>query len=241
MGAKTERACLRKKLVSSISNRLAAFLYAPVEHIPLTDNPIFHIFWALLLELDLERPLTEIDKIRKIVNRDGPYYHVVPGSDNPYRDGYVTEPPKKPRASYLFFQSVYRSEYNRRYPDSSQSEIMTMLGDTWRAMSEAEQAPYIQLAQEEVARYEKEKALLEKAQRPNELWQPLRRCRLVLDRLSADSFAQIFLEPVNVNDFPDYTEYVDQPMDLGTIRSKLEKKKYQAPENFARDVRRVSA
>lgn len=181
----------------------------------------------------------DIERIRAMANRDGPYYPVVPGSDNPYRDGYVTEPPKKPRASYLFFQSVYRSEYNKRYPDSSQAEIMTMLGDTWRAMSETEQAPYIQLAQEEAAQHEKEKALLEKAQRPNELWQPMRRCRMVLDRLASDSFCQIFLEPVNLNDFPDYTEYVDQPMDLGTIRAKLEKKKYLAPENFARDVRKV--
>eukprot|EP00590_Aulacoseira_subarctica_P008985 CAMPEP_0172436642 /NCGR_PEP_ID=MMETSP1064-20121228/71832_1 /TAXON_ID=202472 /ORGANISM="Aulacoseira subarctica , Strain CCAP 1002/5" /LENGTH=1684 /DNA_ID=CAMNT_0013185059 /DNA_START=511 /DNA_END=5562 /DNA_ORIENTATION=- len=190
-------------------------------------------------DLDLERPLMDIERIRAMANRDGPYYPVVPGSDNPYRDGYVTEPPKKPRASYLFFQSVYRSEYNKRYPDSSQAEIMTMLGDTWRAMSETEQAPYIQLAQEEAAQHEKEKSLLEKAQRPNELWQPMRRCRMVLDRLASDSFCQIFLEPVNLNDFPDYTEYVDQPMDLGTIRAKLEKKKYLAPENFARDVRKV--
>ena len=62
---------------------------------------------------------------------------------------------------------------------------------------------------------------------------------MVLDRLSKDSFAEIFLEPVNLNEFTDYTEYVDTPMDLSTVRTKLMTKKYQGPENFARDMRKV--
>jgi hypothetical protein len=63
---------------------------------------------------------------------------------------------------------------------------------------------------------------------------------MVLDRLSKDSFAEIFLEPVDMEEFPDYEEMIDSPMDLGTIRQKLADKKYMAPENFARDVRKVS-
>ena len=62
---------------------------------------------------------------------------------------------------------------------------------------------------------------------------------VVLERLATDSFAGIFLEPVDPEDFPDYEEMIDNPMDLGTIRTKLETKKYQAPEQFARDMRRV--
>jgi Bromodomain len=62
---------------------------------------------------------------------------------------------------------------------------------------------------------------------------------MVLERLSNDGFATIFLEPVNTADFPDYEEIIDQPMDLGTVKKKLESKKYQAPEQFARDVRKV--
>lgn len=116
---------------------------------------------------------------------------------------------------------------------------MTILGDTWRNMSEQEQAPFIQLAQEEAQQHDKERSMMEKAQRPNEVWQPMRRCLMVLDRLSSDGFANIFLEPVDVHEFPDYEEIVDQPMDLSTIREKLKTKKYQAPENFARDMRRV--
>ena len=90
------------------------------------------------------------------------------------------------------------------------------------------------------AEYEKQRVLLEKAQRPTELWQPLRRCLMIVDRLSKDSFAEIFLEPVDVNEFPDYTEYVDSPMDLGTVRKKILNKKYMGPEQYARDMRKVN-
>lgn len=175
-----------------------------------------------------------------IANKDGPYYAVFDGCDNPYRDGYLTEPPKKPRPSYLFFQAAMRSYYVKRNPDASTSEFMGILGDSWKKLSEPEQAPFIQLAREEAERFEKERALMEKAQKPNEMWQPLRRCLMVLDRISSDSFAEIFLEPVDFDEFPDYEEMIDNPMDLGTIRQKLAAKKYQAPENFARDVRKVS-
>lgn len=180
-----------------------------------------------------------MEKLRRIVNSDGPYYPVVEGSTNPYRDGYITEPPKKPRASYLFFQCSLRPYYQKKNPDAGQSELMTLLGDTWRKMSEEEQAPFIQLAAEEAKQHDRERAMMEKAQKPNEVWQPLRRCLMVLDRLSNDGFANIFLEPVNTEDFPDYEEVIDQPMDLGTVRTKLGNKKYQMPENFARDMRRI--
>ena len=180
-----------------------------------------------------------LDKLRRIVNSDGPYYLVIEGSDNPYRDGYITEPPKKPRGSYLFFQGAMRSYFQKLHPKASQSELMTILGETWRNMSEQEQAPFLQLASEEAQQHEKERAMMEKAQRPNEVWQPMRRCLMVLDRLSSDGFANIFLEPVDVKEFTDYEDIVDQPMDLATVRQKLKTKKYQAPENFARDMRKV--
>ena len=180
-----------------------------------------------------------LEKIRKILQKEGPYYPVFENCNNPYRDGYLTHPPKKPRASYLFFQCAFRAQFQRKYKGASQGEIMTLLGDTWRSLSEKQQAPFLQLAKEESDQYEKERVLMEKAQRPNELWQPIRRCRMVLNRLVSDSYSTIFLEPVNLNDFPDYEDAIDQPMDLGTIRKKLDTKKYQAPEIFARDMRKV--
>lgn len=188
-------------------------------------------------ELDFSK--ITLEKLRSILSREGPYYPVVEGSNNPYRDGYVKEPPKKPRASYLFFQCTMRSYFQKKNPGAPQSELMTQLGEAWRGMSDEEREPYVQLANEEARQYEKERLLLEKAQRPNEVWQPMRRCREVLERLAKDSFADIFQEPVDLEEFPDYEEFIDSPMDLRTVREKLEHKKYQAPEQFARDMRRV--
>ena len=182
-----------------------------------------------------------LEKLRPIVAREGPYYPVVEGSTNPYRDGYVTEPPKKPRASYLFFQCTMRSYFQKKNPRAVQSELMTMLGNKWQTMSDADRQPFLVLAKEESKQFEKEKAMLAKAQKANEVWQPLRRCMQVVERLAKDSFADIFLEPVNLEDFPDYEDFIDTPMDLGTVRTKLQNRKYQAPEQFARDMRRVSS
>jgi hypothetical protein len=190
---------------------------------------------------DIDFVTIPMDKLRVLAKRVEPYYPVIEGSDNPYRDGYVTEPPKKSRASYLFFQCTMRSYFLRRNENASQAELMSILGEAWRNMSEAEQAPFVQLAKEEAEQYEKEKLLLEKAQKPNEVWQPMRRCLQVLDAMVSDGFSNIFLEPVDLKDFPDYEDIVDTPMDLGTVRKKLAGKKYAAPENFARDVRKVCA
>jgi Bromodomain/HMG (high mobility group) box len=192
--------------------------------------------WSGLDEIDYTK--LSVDRLRAIANRE-PYYPAFEGSDNPYRDGFIKEPPKKPRASYLFFQSCMRSFYGKRNPGSTQAEIMTLMGDVWRNLTDQDKEPFQQLAKEESERFDKERVMMEKAQRPNEVWQPLRRCRMVLDRLVSDSFSEIFLEPVDPEDFPDYEELIDSPMDLGTIREKLATKKYIVPEQFARDMRKV--
>jgi hypothetical protein len=180
-----------------------------------------------------------IDHLRRILNKEGTYYPIMEGCDNPYRDGYVTEPPKKPRASYLFFQATVRSYMGKQHPKAPQAELMVMLGEIWRAMDDNEKLPWLSLADEELKQYAKERVLLEKAQKPNGVWQPIRRCLQVLDRLCKDSFADIFLEPVNTDDFPDYDELIDVKMDLGTVRQRIASRKYQGPEQFARDMRRV--
>ncbi len=73
------------------------------------------------------------------------------------------------------------------------------------------------------------------------IWRPFTRCMRVLEKLEENSWCDIFREPVELEDFPDYTTIVDQPMDLGTIREKLESRNYRrnSPEEFARDVRQV--
>jgi hypothetical protein len=189
---------------------------------------------------DIDFSQLTIDQLKIIIGKEEPYYPKFEGCDNAYRDGLLTEPPKKPRASYLFFQCIMRSYFAMRNPGATNGELMTVLGEKWGSMSEENgQGPFLELAKEEVKLYEHERFLLEKAQKPNEMWQPIRRCRMIVDRLAQDGFANIFLEPVNLDDFPDYEEAIDIPMDLGTVRTKLLSKKYQMPEQFARDMRKI--
>ena len=181
-----------------------------------------------------------LEVLRRIVAKEDPYYPKHPDSDNPYRDGYFTEPPRKPRPSYLFYQGMYRSYFGKKYPKKALPEVMTLLGESWKNLTDARQMPYVIMANEEAAAFEREKALLEKAQRPTEMWQPIRRCHAVLDRLCDDPFATIFLEPVDTTVFTDYLDIVDSPMDLATARKRLmHTKNWQGPEVFARDVRKV--
>lgn len=56
---------------------------------------------------------------------------------------------------------------------------MTIIGNHWHSMTEEERQPFVELAKEEAKQYEREKALMERAQRPNEMWQPIRRCLMV--------------------------------------------------------------
>lgn len=128
----------------------------------------------------------------------------------------------------------------KKHPDISQPELMSLMGEVWRGLDDKERRCFQVLADEETTEYERQKILLDKAQKPNGVWQPIRRCKMVRDRLASDSFAEIFLEPVDLEEFPDYADAVDVMMDLGTVRDRLETKKYQAPEQFARDMRRVS-
>ena len=188
---------------------------------------------------DIDYSSLDIEKLRSIIDSEGPYFPRFEGSDNPYRDGYVKEAPRKPRASYLFFQGTMRGYFSLRNPNASQAELMTMMGNTWQTLSEDQRRPFVELAQQESKQYEKELAMIEKAQRPNEVWQPLRRCLMVLERLASDSFAEIFLEPVDIDEFPDYDEIIDSPMDLATVRTNIKTKKYMAPEQYARDMRKI--
>ncbi|XP_076860271.1 bromodomain and PHD finger-containing protein 3 isoform X2 [Brachyhypopomus gauderio] len=50
--------------------------------------------------------------------------------------------------------------------------------------------------------------------------------RSTLDQLQEKDSAQIFAEPVDIKEVPDYLEFISQPMDFSTMKSKLEAHKY---------------
>ncbi|PKA58947.1 Transcription factor GTE4 [Apostasia shenzhenica] len=66
-----------------------------------------------------------------------------------------------------------------------------------------------------------------------------RSCRDLLSKLMKHKHGWVFNAPVDVKklNIPDYHSIIKHPMDLGTIRSRLNKNWYKNPEEFAEDVR----
>ncbi|XP_076889887.1 uncharacterized protein LOC143540793 [Bidens hawaiensis] len=58
----------------------------------------------------------------------------------------------------------------------------------------------------------------------------------ILDRLQKKDTHAVFSEPVDPVELPDYHEIIEQPMDFGTIRSKLDKGLYSNLEELEADV-----
>jgi hypothetical protein len=70
---------------------------------------------------------------------------------------------------------------------------------------------------------------------------PLKKCAELLKEIAKHPHAAWFLEPVDhvrLN-IPDYPQIITRPMDLGTIRKKIEDNVYDTVEGFAEDVRLV--
>ncbi|KAL9968709.1 hypothetical protein ACROYT_G020827 [Oculina patagonica] len=61
----------------------------------------------------------------------------------------------------------------------------------------------------------------------------------LLDFLVSREDATPFRHPVDLNDFPDYTEVVAEPMDFSSVYRQLEDNLYTDPEAFVRDVRLI--
>ncbi|KAJ9690847.1 hypothetical protein PVL29_013144 [Vitis rotundifolia] len=64
-------------------------------------------------------------------------------------------------------------------------------------------------------------------------------CTAILKKLMTHPAGWVFNQPVDpvALNIPDYFSIISKPMDLGTIKSKLEKNMYLATEEFAADVR----
>ena len=64
-------------------------------------------------------------------------------------------------------------------------------------------------------------------------------CSTILKRLMSHEAGWVFNQPVDpaALNIPDYFSIISEPMDLGTIKSKLEKNVYSGIEEFAADIR----
>ena len=67
----------------------------------------------------------------------------------------------------------------------------------------------------------------------------IKQCSTVLMTLMSHQFGWVFnqpVDPVKLN-IPDYFSIIEYPMDLGTVKDKLERKRYSSTHQFAADVR----
>ncbi|XP_022978679.1 transcription factor GTE10-like isoform X2 [Cucurbita maxima] len=64
-------------------------------------------------------------------------------------------------------------------------------------------------------------------------------CSSILKSLMSHPFGWVFNQPVDpvALQIPDYFSIITDPMDLGTVKSKLERNMYRASEEFAADIR----
>ncbi|XP_050379406.1 uncharacterized protein LOC126796704 [Argentina anserina] len=69
------------------------------------------------------------------------------------------------------------------------------------------------------------------------LWLPEKRIlELVLDILQRRDTYDIFAEPVNRSEVPDYYDIIEEPMDFGTMRAKLHEGMYKNLQQFEHDA-----
>uniref|UniRef100_A0A7N8XXS2 PH-interacting protein n=1 Tax=Mastacembelus armatus TaxID=205130 RepID=A0A7N8XXS2_9TELE len=65
------------------------------------------------------------------------------------------------------------------------------------------------------------------------------RCKELLDLIFQCEDSEPFREPVDLQEYPDYLQIVDSPMDFGTVLTKLTEGKYQSPIELCKDVRLI--
>ncbi|XP_072553595.1 PH-interacting protein isoform X2 [Salminus brasiliensis] len=65
------------------------------------------------------------------------------------------------------------------------------------------------------------------------------RCRDLLDLIFQCEDSEPFRQPVDLEDYPDYLDIVDTPMDFGTVLSTLLAGEYQSPMDLCKDVRLI--
>ena len=64
-------------------------------------------------------------------------------------------------------------------------------------------------------------------------------CHTLISEMEAQEHAWPFMFPVNTKQFPTYKKVIKQPMDITTIKGKLEKNTYKARDEFVDDVRLI--
>ncbi|XP_052432071.1 bromodomain and WD repeat-containing protein 3 [Carassius gibelio] len=66
-------------------------------------------------------------------------------------------------------------------------------------------------------------------------------CKRLLDYMFECEDSEPFRDPVDPREYPDYSNIIDAPMDLGTVRQTLEEDRYENPIDLCKDTRLIFA
>ncbi|XP_069045917.1 bromodomain and WD repeat-containing protein 3 isoform X1 [Lepisosteus oculatus] len=64
-------------------------------------------------------------------------------------------------------------------------------------------------------------------------------CKLLVDYILECEDSEPFRQPVDPDDYPDYRDIIDTPMDFGTVKRTLEEDKYENPVELCKDIRLI--
>ncbi|EKM75740.1 hypothetical protein AGABI1DRAFT_116212 [Agaricus bisporus var. burnettii JB137-S8] len=65
--------------------------------------------------------------------------------------------PKRPASSYILFQNEIRKQLKDQHPELTNAELLNMISDIWKKMSEDEKATYHKLVEDAKERYSQDK------------------------------------------------------------------------------------
>ena len=71
--------------------------------------------------------------------------------------------PKRGLSSYMFFANERRPGLKAEQPDLGFGDLTKKIAEEWRALSDAEKKPYVDKANADKARYQKEKEAYDKS------------------------------------------------------------------------------
>ncbi|XP_031483386.1 HMG1/2-like protein isoform X1 [Nymphaea colorata] len=86
-------------------------------------------------------------------------------SKKPAKKGKDPNKPKRPPSAFFVFMEEFRKQFKEKNPNNkSVAAVGKAAGDKWKAMSEAEKAPYVSKAAKRKTEYEKTLAAYNKKQ-----------------------------------------------------------------------------
>ena len=63
----------------------------------------------------------------------------------------------RPKGAFIFFSVQFRARYKRRHPHANLTEMTKAAGGAWKAMSDEEKKPFVEMATQDKERYAKDK------------------------------------------------------------------------------------